>query len=137
MSAIFFNQAISVRSLEPISFDNLNPVRPIYEDITYTKPIYDLNQIEPLYPIKPINPVNDYQPYPGNNTDPLYPKPPPEDYTEDVSEYGTYGGYTHIPGTFEPPVIEPDQAAIAGVDPKMIMIGAGALLVGFLLYKIL
>ena len=111
--------------------------------LLYKQPIDEANRVDVLSddPLltKPVYPIQDYQPYPNNVPDPIEGNPynPPPEYHEDISE-GRTGGTTFIPGnTSIPETLEPATPTMAGIDPKILLIGAGALVVGILLIKIL
>ena len=136
MSAIFFNNALLMPIQKDITLINKDPISGIDNEDIVT-PIYDTGFSKTVFNPEP---VNDYTPYPGKVNDPLNPTYPVNpDYTEDVSEH-IYGGTTYLPGhegQEDIDMIEPGKPTMAGMDPKILLIGAGALVVGYLLYKIL
>ena len=91
-----------------------------------------------------------YVAWPGNVIDPYIGRIREDAKTlqEDVSEHTFQGDYgdtttivdrTKLPRKLPDPVIKEDIMGgfMAGIDPKMLLFGIGAIMVGYLMYKIL
>lgn len=89
-----------------------------------------------------------YVAWPGNVVDPYIGRIREDAKTlqEDVSEHTFQDGdtttivdRTKLPRRLPDPVIEEDIMGgfMAGIDPKMLLFGIGAIMVGYLMYKIL